>query len=391
MFINLILKSKEAVLRIIIVIIVILFAFALSAVFLRLLSFFGEKMSFYSLGRENEFCLSEIRILWKNLKRCGIFDPLSMYTSVPVLNTCIALIVSERKRSVKNDDVGINILLAKLNKLRAKVALEKSNQNSAKSTEALEVGQRICIIYYGEGVFVSKVLNNGKLIAIELPKKLKHAATQRSEILPPSIWKNKKVSVYFWRKNDACYAFDTTVSDIGMYEDKTAIFLNECSKLDRTQKRQSVRCICAIDALISVIKSAESDYSNIETDGDCSAVIENISEYGALIRIDGKAPSSNRIKLQFTINRVSITMYGIIHSSDYDREKRQSLLHFECTHVDDEMHTALLNYIYTHIDFETGTLEGVETVDYVSAKVKSMEAKKAKDESVNESQDGGEK
>jgi len=336
------------------VLIIVIAGIVTVGVLLRLVSIFKEKISFYSLGFENGLHFSEVGIVWKTLKKCGVISPLSLYDSVSTLNRCIAMIISERRRSATVDVPGEQLLIAKLNKLRTKVALQSDESQHIQTTAALEAGQRLSIIFYGRGVYSSTVLNNGRRIEVSLPKK---GSGRSSDALPANMWKNRKVSVYFWRKGDACYAFDTTVNDTGIFEGHQCIMLTHSAQLDRTQKRQAIRCPCEIDADLFMLKSAAIDYNIINSDGGYKCVLDDISEYGALVRIGGKGRGNMRIKLQFYLNTSFIMMYGIIHSVEYNKEKNMSRLHFECTYIDDDMRNTLSNYIYTQIASQLSSQE----------------------------------
>ncbi len=332
---------------------------------LRLISIFSEKIAFYSYGRENGFRFSETGIIWKTVKKLGILDPLSLYESIPTLNRVIAMVLSELRREGASATGG-QVLVSKLNKLRTKVALEGDENTRIQTTAALESGQRLSVIFPGRGVYSSIVLNNGRRIEIELPKKiLRVGSSSKSEILPPNQWKGKTVTVYMWRKGDACYAFDTTVDDSGSFEGKPCIMLNHTGKLDRIQKRQAVRCNCHIDAFLFLIKSSDIDYSKLDPESEgAKCVLEDISESGALICLPGKAKANMRIKIQFAIGSMTIMMFGIVRSVEFNKEKNESKLHFECTYIDDDMRNTLLNYIYNRLSLgNTAATEKEEKKD----------------------------
>lgn len=336
--------SVKSVLLIIFIVILVIIGV------LRLISIFSEKIAFYAKGRENGFRFSETGIIWKTIRKLGILDPLSLYDSIPTLNRVIAMVLSEIRRGGAVASGG-QVLVSKLNKLRTRVALEGDESSHIQTTAALESGQRLSVIFPGRGVYASVVMNNGRRIEIELPKKvLKMGTATKSEILPPNQWRGKLVTVYMWRKGDACYAFDTTVDDTGTFDGKPCIMLNHTSKLDRIQKRQAVRCECSIDATLFVIKSSEIDYTKVDADEDGTpCCLADISESGALIRLPGKGKGNTRIKIQFLLGSIQIMMFGVVHSVEYDKDKNESKLHFECTYTEDEMRNTLLNYIYGKI------------------------------------------
>lgn len=160
------------------------------------------------------------------------------------------------------------------------------------------------------------------------------------------MWKDHMVSVYFWRKGDAGYAFDSTVVEVGTFQGQDCLFLEQSGKLVRTQKRQSVRVPCNIYAQMYFIKENTVDYNSVNTDEGFRCLLEDISEDGALIRVGGSGKSNIRLKLQFELNGTFVMMYGVVRAVEYNKEIEQSRLHFECTHIDPSMKNAILAFVY---------------------------------------------
>ena len=95
-----------------------------------------------------------------------------------------------------------------------------------------------------------------------------------------------------------------------------------------------------------------------------TCLLEDISEDGALIRIGGKGVSNLHIKLQFTIGESFIVMSGFVRGVEYDEEKNQSKLHFECTYIDTPMKNAILSYVYNVIpDEEKEIIQAMELAE----------------------------
>ena len=167
-----------------------------------------------------------------------------------------------------------------------------------------------------------------------------------------------------WRKGDARYVFDTLVLKNGIFLGQTALFLKHSYNLVRTQKRKSVRAQCQIDALLYIIKEKVIDYSIIETQNGYKCVLEDISEAGALIRIGGKGVQNIQIKIQFTINNMLVVMFGIVRTVEFNQETNQSLLHFECIHIEQEMRNEILRYVYKMLpEHEKEVLQALDMTD----------------------------
>jgi len=313
---------------------------------IRLCVVYKDKINFYSKGLDEKFRFSEIHLLWKLAKQTNLEEPLSLFASVPSLNKCISQLISKSKREGSDKSFKMQNFLSKLYKFRTNIALDADQKKGLDDTRSLEKGQKLRIVLKGQGVFLSKIVNNGHEIVITVPKQDNLIKISGDE------WVGKQISVYLWRKGDASYVFDSLVFNAGIFQGESCLYIQETDKLIRAQKRQSVRCECKIYASMYIIKSAVVDYNVVENEPGYKCLLEDISEDGALIRIGGKGLKDAQIKLQFTLNDTFIIMYGIIRAVEYNDTIKQSRLHFECIHIEPSMKNAVLSYVYNVIPQE---------------------------------------
>lgn len=321
---------------------------ALVAIFARIYVVNDAKIKFYTKGMDSDFKLGEINTLWKLAKKTKLEEPISLFLSINVLNDCIAQIITEAKKNNTENSYQTQQFLSKLYKYRTRIALDHEGKKGLDDTRSLDAGQRLRIILPGKGVFASVVLNNGRELVVSLPRQ-EDKKNKRFVVLEGEMWEDHHISVYFWRKGDAGYAFDTEVFGAGVFQGQDCLFLRHSSKLDRAQKRQSVRCVCNIYAQMYMIKSEVVDYNAVDTEEGYRCLLEDISEDGAMIRIGGIGKANARIKLQFQLQDTFIMMYGVIRAVEYNKVIDQSRLHFECTHIDPTMRNAILSYVYNVI------------------------------------------
>jgi c-di-GMP-binding flagellar brake protein YcgR len=322
-----------------VILVLIITALAVLAT-VRLLIVFQDKIKFFTLGSDSGFKFSETALLWKLAKMGDIEEPQALFLSVPTLNRAISNVITDaRRRGIENSD-RIQNFLTKLYKFRTKLNLEHENKKGLESTKYLDKGQKLRIIFPGHGVFASTIMNNGYEMIITLP-------TQNRTIpVMSEDWVNHEISVYLWRKGDASYVFDTRVTNAGVFNGQTVLYLAQTNQLLRAQKRKSVRCECNLNAAMYFIKKEVIDFNLVETDPGYKVVLEDISEDGAMIRVGGQGVVNAQIKLQFTLNDVLILMYGIVRAVEYNKEINQSRLHFECVHLDKDMKNAILSFVY---------------------------------------------
>ena len=316
---------------------------------------FKTRINFFVTGLDAGFSIADLALLWQTAELCNLEQPTSLFYSLPALTKCMTQISNQTSAEGGQKN---QVLMSKLFDYRTKIQNEADDKKGLSSTRYLDKGQPIRIILPGKGVFSSEIVNNGNQIVINVPK--------QKNLIPYSgeDWVGKVISVYLWRKGDARYVFDTTVTQAGLFLGKSSLFLNHSSNLVRTQKRKSVRVKCEIYGMLYIIKKDSVDINAIETQNGFRCLIEDISESGALIRIGGKGAQNVKIKLQYNINNRLVLMVGVIRTVEYNPEKNQSLLHFECTHIDTSMRNEVLKFVYNMLpENEKEVLEALEQTE----------------------------
>ena len=321
-------------------------------------SVYKTKIKFFITGIDAGFSMSDALLLWNVSQICELDEPTTLFFSLPALTKCMTQITNQASADNQIDSPKYQTLLSKLFAYRTKIQNESDNKKGLTSTETLESGQRLRIILPGKGVFASKIINNGKMLIITIPKKNDIITISAEE------WVGKVINVYFWRKGDAQYVFDTIVVQTGIYLGKSTLYVKHSYNLTRTQKRRSVRAKCEIYADLFFIKKSDNNEQIIESKNGFRCLLQDISESGALIKIGGKGRENIKIKLQFSIQNKLIIMTGIVRKVEYNIEKNQSLLHFECTQIEQSMKNEILAYVYNMLpENEKEVLEAIRQTE----------------------------
>lgn len=321
-------------------------------------SVYKTKIKFFITGIDAGFSMSDALLLWNVSQICELDEPTTLFFSLPALTKCMSQITNQASADNQIDSPKYQTLLSKLFAYRTKIQNESDNKKGLTSTETLESGQRLRIILPGKGVFASKIINNGKMLIITIPKKNDIITISAEE------WVGKVINVYFWRKGDAQYVFDTIVVQTGIYLGKSTLYVKHSYNLTRTQKRRSVRAKCEIYADLFFIKKSDNNEQIIESKNGFRCLLQDISESGALIKIGGKGRENIKIKLQFSIQNKLIIMTGIVRKVEYNIEKNQSLLHFECTQIEQSMKNEILAYVYNMLpENEKEVLEAIRQTE----------------------------
>ena len=200
------------------IIIVIIILAAMGAVY----TAFKPKINFFITGLDSGFSFPEISMLWNAAELCNLEQPTSLFYSLPALTSCMTQIsnVTSSDNSAKNQ-----LLMTKLFNYRTKIQNEADDKKGMTTTHSLDKGQTLRIILPGKGVFTTEIVGNGNFLVINVPR--------QKNLIPLSgeDWVGKVVSVYLWRKGDARYVFDTTVTQSGLFLGKSSLFLKHSSNL----------------------------------------------------------------------------------------------------------------------------------------------------------------
>ena len=308
--------------------------------FIRLLVIFQVPIQFFMMGQDKGFKFNEIMLLWRLAKEAEIAEPMQLYVSVPTLNMAISKIVMDSKANGTETNEETQNFINKLYAYRTKIDLDHENKKGLESTKYLEKGQRLRIILKGKGIFASEILSVGHELIIRVPLQKNVRTLEGDE------WVTHEVSVYLWRKGDAGYVFDTRVTNAGVFQGQSAIYLAHTNQLERTQKRKSVRAACQIYADLYFIETEQPDFDVVEVAHGYKCLLEDISEDGAMIRIGGKGRQNVKIKIQFELDGKLVIMFGIVRAVEFNSQENQSRLHFEALHISKEMKNTILEFVY---------------------------------------------
>jgi c-di-GMP-binding flagellar brake protein YcgR len=294
-------------------------------------------IQFFAKGKDAGFSFKEIELLRRLAVKSALEDPSTLFWSQNQLDMCIRNMV----RSVRlagGTDQATQDFLSKLYDYRKKIEMEKPRiKNGIADTRQIEEDQPLRILVGGQGVFQSKVIKNtAQYLIVSRPNNPKLSTS--------FSWNGLKLSVYFWREDDAGYVFDTDVQD-EVFSRGTASLKISHGGLSRTQKRRSVRIKTHKVAFLYILDSDEPS-DTIEMDPGLKCFVEDLSDSGCAVLIGGKAAVGLRIKVQFILNNVPICISGIIRSIEYREESDRSLLHVESDPMSIETRNHILGEVF---------------------------------------------
>ncbi|MDR0501704.1 MAG: PilZ domain-containing protein [Treponema sp.] len=278
-------------------------------------------LQFFSKGKEAGFSVRELEQLRRLILNSGIEDPASMFTSQKQLEKCIRSVIYALRISGESEEPGVQDFLSRLFDFCKEMGVRNSEKNASISTSRqISEGQTLRVLLQGIGIFKSEVVKNtGNSIAISRPINPKISASPQ--------WQGQKISIYFWREDDAGYVFDTEVIDEVFSKGISSLKVDHNDSLFRTQRRKSMRIKFHKPAYVYL--TGDTDPGRIERAPGLKCMLDDISDTGCAFRVKGHAEIGLRLKVQFALDRVPICMPGTVRSVDYHQMNNISLIHME--------------------------------------------------------------
>ena len=297
-------------------------------------------LEYYFKTKDAGMSRSDARRLMEAAVLAGLADPTNVLWSPRDLDRAISVLAARLKQEGSDRSREGILLMDRAYALRKSIEFEQPRfKYGIRSSRHIAQGQRLRVLVHGVGVFGSTVVDNqNRYIVISYPS---------GGRLPRGwVWKGKKVSIYFWRKEDAGYVFDSYVIDDLRIRSVPVLQISHSEALLRTQKRRSVRARSRLPAYLYLLKRIEGAYEKPERAPGLRALVQDLSEDGAAVAIGGKAVPGLQVKLQFGLDDSSIVMSGTVRSVDYDAAANRSVLHVEAVTPSPRMRNAIRSYVY---------------------------------------------
>ena len=299
----------------------------------------GNWIQFFARGREAGFSLREIEMLRHLAAECNLESPNSIFESKGQLDKCIRSMVRNIKMTGESEERGTQDFLSKLYDYRQKIEINKPHTHySISNSRQIGEDQALRILVVGTGVFKSYVVkNSSQFMSISRPESKKGTSAMS--------WAGTKISVYFWREDDAGYVFDSEVIDEVYSLGIPSLKITHGDSLFRTQKRKSVRTKMHKAAFLYLVPSSEQPHK-IEIDPGLKCFLEDISDTGCAVTVGGRADAGLRVKVQFALDNSAICITGTVRSIRYLEDVNRSILHIEAESLPTETRNHILAEVF---------------------------------------------
>ena len=296
-------------------------------------------VSFFLKGYESGFSLSEINLLRKTAVQVRLREPAALFWSEKALDRCIRGMVIRQiqgKGELSSDSAEF---LGKLLDFRKRVEFNlPRHRMGLTSTRSILPGQVIKLALTGDGLFVSKVVeNHRKYMVIQQPPN-----PRMDKNIP---WHGARVKVYFWRQEDAGYYFESKVISPDKEGSMGYLHLLHSDGLIRTQKRSTIRVGLRQQGHIFPMDSLLLDETWRQDEGLLCRLVD-ISESGAGIAVKGRGKPGIILKLQTVLAGMDIVLCGTVKSVNYNDKQHASILHLEALPPSRVMKNRILTYVF---------------------------------------------
>jgi hypothetical protein len=298
---------------------------------------------FYSRGRKEGFSFKEIGFLKQIAIQNKLEKPQAIYWSTRQLDRCLRPAI---RKINANEGMSPAYKLQMTNKLlelrkKAEFNLPKYHKR-IRDTSAILPRQKLIVREQKFGTFVCWVIeNNRRYLVITQP-----SGQKASEILK---WTGRKVSVYFWRQEDAGYEFESKVQEQIQHEEYPLLYLQHSQKLERKQKRASVRIETRINAKFFpvIVPAGEGAPKAVVSERGHAAKIIDLSESGCAMLAGRGLKKNTRLKLDFLLTDTKrIVVLGIVVNVSNTGDDRVKRYHVMYTKIGPKSRNNILLYVY---------------------------------------------
>lgn len=304
-------------------------------------------LNFFAKGKDEGFSAMEVKLLYELAKKTNMEHPAALFWSHTQMDNCIKYIIKRYRAAGTFNSEENSIFLDKLFEFRKKMEMEKPGwKRGISSTTVIDEMQNLQIIAGRYGTFKSKLLKNmHRAMIIERPD---------CSTLPVNFrWKGQRVQVYFWRKEDAAYCFESVVSEENFIASggMPTLELLHNEKIERTQSRSNIRAKTSKSARLFAI---DDDYEPAEakktTQAGINCCMKDLSDTGCSVVVGGEAKNYFKLLVQFNIDTTPVNLVGLVTAIEYNEVNNTSILHIEADVMPLEIRNLIRAFVFDIIE-----------------------------------------
>jgi c-di-GMP-binding flagellar brake protein YcgR len=298
---------------------------------------------FYSKGRREGFSFKEIGFLKNIVIQNRVEKPQSIFWSTKQLDRCLRPAILKINADEEMSPGYKLEMLDKLLDLRTKAEFNLPRyKKKIRDTLSLLPRQKLVVRDANYGTFTSWIVEiTRKNIVITYPTGQKAAETL--------AWTGRKITISFWRADDAGYEFETKVLEQITHEEFPLLYICHSSNLQRKQLRKFARVEVGIRTQFSPVEVAK-------TEGGSKAFVSkraymgkiiDLSEGGCCMLAGRLLKKNDRLKLDFEITAEKrIVALGVIVGVSNTGDERVRKLNIMFVKMSRQARQNILLYVY---------------------------------------------
>ncbi len=295
---------------------------------------------FYAAGKDAGFALRDIRLLHRVAREAGLANPSSLFWSQRSLDRCIEAVYARWYAEGLEDLPRNAAFLDDLFRYRKTIELSHPRVRfGIQSSRSLDLGQPLKIVIDRAGAFRSRIVENTRThLAIAYPT---------GKPLPRGFsWRGKQIRVVLWRRDDAAYTFETTVSSDYLDRAAPVLQIAHVDRMERRQKRASVRAPLSAPGRVTPVRAPEEVDPTPVGAGGYRCRMVDISEDGAALYVGGRAKAGINLRIETAIDEHPVVLAGTVRTASYDRSRHLTLLHIQAEVTDLVMKNRIRAYVF---------------------------------------------
>jgi len=302
----------------------------------------GGWNNFYQIAKARRLTKGEIEVLKRLVVANGVTKPTIVFTSNNVLDSCIQRAIRKLGLKEMKGESKDNLINAYY-RLRSKIIRSRGIKRVT-TTRDIPIGARVRVTLSNYGSFPVKInKNEDNYLGISIP------------VLPPGKiipWGRKKVSINYWRQNDAGYTFETRVIDIIITDEIQTLCLKHTNKVKRVQKRLYPRKSIRLPVIFSKLRI-------IEEEGKKKAIVDrkeshwgtvvDISVGGLSVETTAPIDKKNYIRVEFEVREdYKIVAYGKVKRIERNPIRKTWMMHTQFTKITKKDRNEIFALLYNY-------------------------------------------
>lgn len=292
--------------------------------------------NFIARGKEAGLSTKEIKMLKKAADVLEMDRPLTLLGSVSNVDDAI-LRINEILQKTEYSDIEIIDLLEDLHLYRKNIELEKlEKRGNISNSRELSVNQQVKIVVGNLEIPIIAIISEitSDYLSIDL--------RNETGIRPGINW-DGPINVYFWRKNDAGYFFESTVIETPTSRKWN---ISHSGNLIRNQKREDLRVDVELNCYVYKLEDITKRNSKPMGFNGTFSQLKNISEGGAAFLINGKVQPGIALKIEFKLEGKVIVLCGLVKDSSHNQANNISFVRMKIIEPTFEMLSVLRPFLF---------------------------------------------